>query len=46
MNLSVVQMNSSPDRDANVEKACALIDTAVTRDGVVDADRILNDWVA
>lgn len=32
MNLSVVQMNSSPDRDANVEKACALIDLAVTRD--------------
>ncbi len=32
MNLSLVQMNSSTDRDENVEKACRLIDTAVTRD--------------
>jgi predicted amidohydrolase len=33
MNLSVIQMNSSVDRDANVDKACALVDTAVERDG-------------
>jgi predicted amidohydrolase len=31
--LSVVQMNSSTDRDANVDKACRYIDAAVERDG-------------
>lgn len=32
MKLSLIQMNSSPDRDENVERAARLIDEAVARD--------------
>ncbi len=32
MKLSLVQMNSVPDRDTNVDKACAYIDEVVERD--------------